>query len=600
MANLADNPDHTFQDRADPVSAPIAQGDVLESGERGVIPRHDLLTAGAALFARLKAVGVDYVFVNSGTDFPPVIEGLSDAMSRDLALPEALLITHEHAAVGMAHGYYLATGRAQAAMLHTNVGLANAAIGAINAASDRIPIILMSGRTPATEQGRFGSRTFPIGWGQEMRDQTALVREACKWDYELRFPEQVPELIDRAYAIATSSPKAPVYISLPREVLCEPCSRSSVVQPTTMRATTAAPTIGDIDHIAQLLANAERPVIFAQQGAGDQAGFEALSRIADAWSIPVCQYWAVATAIPTDHPCYVGSSPEPWLSEADVVLVIDSLAPWEPARHAPAFTATVVQMGPDPLFQRVPIRNFRSDITITCDTSTGIRMLENALQSFEGNRNNLGRRRETIEGYVAAARIKRSQAATVAETMNKSYVGRCLSEAISDYDPIVLSELGCPLDQMVLRRHDSWRQEPHSGGLGWSFPCGLGMQLADRDRLVVATMGDGSYIFSNPVACHQIAEALRLPILVLVLNNGGYDAVEQSVVGHYPDGRAAAANYVPLTRIEPTPDFTKIAAASRGYAARVERPADFPGALATAVAHVRERREQALLEIIIA
>ena len=64
---------------------------------------------------------------------------------------------------------------------------------------------------------------MPIGWGQEMRDQAALVREACKWEYEVRFPEQVPELLDRALAIATSTPSGPVYLSLPREVLCEPC-----------------------------------------------------------------------------------------------------------------------------------------------------------------------------------------------------------------------------------------------------------------------------------------------------------------------------------------------------------------------------------------
>ena len=81
----------------------------------------------------------------------------------------------------------------------------------------------MSGRTPTVEQDRFGARTVPIGWGQEMRDQAALVREACKWDYELRFPEQVPDLLDRAIAIANSTPKGPVYLSLPREVLCEPC-----------------------------------------------------------------------------------------------------------------------------------------------------------------------------------------------------------------------------------------------------------------------------------------------------------------------------------------------------------------------------------------
>ena len=79
------------------------------------------------------------------------------------------------------------------------------------------------------------------------------------------------------------------------------------------------------------------------------------------------------------------------------------------------------------------------------------------------------------------------------------------------------------------------------------------MQLADRDRLVVATMGDGSYIFANPVACHQIAEALALPILVIVLNNAEWGAVRQSVLGLYPDGQAARANRMPLTGLSPVP-----------------------------------------------
>ena len=168
------------------------------------------LTAGGALLARLKTIGVDYIFANSGTDFPPIIEGLAEAAAKSVPLPQALVMPHEGAAMGMAHGYYLATGRSQVVMAHTNVGLANCAIGAINAAVENIPVLLFSGRTPVTEQGRFGARTVPIGWGQEMRDQTALVREASKWDYELRFPEQVGELADRAYAIANSTPKGPV------------------------------------------------------------------------------------------------------------------------------------------------------------------------------------------------------------------------------------------------------------------------------------------------------------------------------------------------------------------------------------------------------
>jgi acetolactate synthase-1/2/3 large subunit len=184
--------------------------------------------------------------------------------------------------------------------------------------------------------------------------------------------------------------------------------------------------------------------------------------------------------------------------------------------------------------------------------------------------------------------------------MTKAWVSLCLSEAIAGRRASVLSELGCPLGPMTLREPGSWHQEPHSGGLGWSFPCGLGIQLADRGRLVVATMGDGSYIFSNPVACHQIAEALGLPLLVLVLNNGEWGAVRQSVLGLYPDGHAARANRTPLTSLSPSPDFTKVAAASRAWTARVEHGRDLPATLSAALRHIDERRGHALVEARIA
>src|ERR1700744_3303886 len=222
------------------------------------------ITAGGALLARLKAVGVDYIFANSGTDFPPIIEGLAEAAAQDIALPRPIVIPHENGAMGIAHGYYLATGRAQAVMAHTNVGLANCAIGAINAATEHVPVLLFSGRTPTLEQGRLGARTVPIGWGQEMRGQTALVGEATKWDYELRFPEQALEVVDRAYAIAGSTPRGPVYVSLPREVLCEPCPVEGLDGPSRMAPVEVAPSAEALETAAIWLAAAQRPVIVAQ------------------------------------------------------------------------------------------------------------------------------------------------------------------------------------------------------------------------------------------------------------------------------------------------------------------------------------------------
>jgi len=559
------------------------------------------ITAGGALLARLKSAGVDYIFANSGTDFPPIIEGLAEAAANDIPLPHAVVIPHEHAAMGMAHGYYLGTGRPQAVMAHTNVGLANCAIGAINAATEHVPVLLFSGRTPTVEQGRFGARTVPIGWGQEMRDQAALVREAVKWDYELRFPEQVPAVVDRAHAIATSTPRGPVYVSLPREILCEPCPADGLAAAPTMVPVEIAPSVAALAQAATLLAGAERPLIIAQRGAGSAEGFATLAALATEWAIPVCQYWAVQLAVTTDHAMHVGMDPGPFLAEADVVLVLDSLAPWSPAIHAPPPGCMVIQAGPDPLYARFLVRNFPCDLALAGDTADLIIALQQAMEPSRPERAAaLQARRERIGVRAAIIRTKAldtARAGGSGERMTKAWVSRCLSDAVAGRLVSILSELGCPLEPMTLGEANTWFQEPHSGGLGWSFPTALGLQLAHPDRLVIATMGDGSYMFANPVTCHQIAEAMHLPVLILVLNNREWGAVRQSVIGLYPEGHAARANTMPLTSLDPTPDFAMVARASRAWAASVSDPAELPGALAAAINHVTTTKTQALIEI---
>ena len=127
----------------------------------------------------------------------------------------------------------------------------------------------------------------------------------------------------------------------------------------------------------------------------------------------------------------------------------------------------------------------------------------------------------------------------------------------------------------------------------------MGMKLADPERLIIATMGDGSYMFANPVACHQIAEAHDIAILVVVVNNGAWGAVRNSVVGLYPDGYAARSNQMPLTGLTPSPDFAAVAKASRAHAETIEDIDDLPAALDRAIAVVEDERRLALLNVIV-
>jgi len=556
------------------------------------------ITAGGAIFTRLKALGVDYVFANSGTDFPPIIEGLAEAAAKDIELPTPIIIPHEHAALGMAHGYYLISGKAQAVMLHTNVGLSNGATGAINAACEQIPMLLMSGRTPVMEGDRFGARTVPIGWGQEMRDQTALVREACKWDYELKFPEQIAGLLDRAHAIANSTPKGPVYMSLPREVLCEATPREGLEGPATIQPVTGAPNPSDIQTAARWLAEAKNPLVIAQRGAGDKKSFKAFAKWAEEWGIAVSSWWATHLAISTEHPCHVGSDPGPWMEKADVVVVLNCLAPWWPDKHKLADGAKVINIGPDPVFSRFPVRNFRSDLTIAGESALTVPALIEAMAPLKRNPDALAARRDRLAKASANNRTAIVEKATdTTRGITKSYVSHCLGKALDGVKSSVFSELGTILGSISREDHNSWFQEPHSGGLGWSFPTALGAQLADPDRVCVATMGDGSYMFSNPTACHQIAEALELPVLIIILNNEEWGAVRASVTGLYPSGFASRANEMPLTALKPSPDFTNVAAASRAWARKVTDPDELPKVIDQALRVVRENRRVALLDV---
>ena len=560
------------------------------------------MIAGGALFRKLKALGVEYVFANSGTDFPPIMEGIVAARMDGVDLPQAITVPHEHVAVGMAHGYFHITGKSQAVMLHTNVGLANGIIGAINAACDQIPMFLMSGRTPVAEGGRFGARTVPIGWGQEMFDQAALVREACKWDYELRFPDQIADVLDRGWSIANSTPKGPVYLSLPREILCADCPPDRLDLPSPMAPASTAPDREALRQAAELLANAENPLIIAQRGAGTERAFASLAEFVENWAIPLSHYWANQIAIPMSSPCHVGWYSEDLLQEADVVLVIDSLAPWWPDRAAPGSRAKVIQLGPDPLFARSsPMRTFRSDITLTGDTGPALLELIARVNRHVRDDALISARRSRIGQIAQTERdaVRANAEVGCGNPMSKEWVSHCLGLAVKGRKASVFHELGCPLPPLELDAHLGYFQEPHSGGLGWGLPAAMGARLADPERLCFATIGDGSYMFANPTACHQVCEALGLPVITLVLNNGEWGAVRHSAMGLYPCGHAVKANEMPLTSLRPGPDFTKTAEASGAYTETVVEGRELPATLDRAIKVATDERRQVLLNVII-
>ena len=189
-------------------------------------------TGAEAFLAQMRALGsVRYMFANTGTDHGPLIEAMARTAGEDPRDIRPIVVPHELAAVSMAHGYYNVTHEPQMVLVHTLPGTANALGGVINAASVNVPLFLCAGRTPITEGELRGGKSQNIHWRQESRDQGSVVREFVKWDYEIRTNQNLAAVVSRAYKIAMSEPRGPVYMTLPREWLAEGMESTQVMPP---------------------------------------------------------------------------------------------------------------------------------------------------------------------------------------------------------------------------------------------------------------------------------------------------------------------------------------------------------------------------------
>jgi acetolactate synthase-1/2/3 large subunit len=542
--------------------------------------------------------GIEYIFGNAGTDFPPLIEAIARAQQLGRPVPQPVVVPHENVAMAMAHGNYMVTGRLQAVMVHVGLGTANAINGIYNAARLNIPILLAAGRTPITESGVFGGRNNYINWAQEMFDQAGMLRELVKWEYELRHPAQLEAVLDRAMAVAQSSPPGPVYLTLPREVLAATRSKSMLrASPVMTPATRPEPCAKAVARLADLVAAAKRPVIVTSAAGHAEEVWPALAGFAERFAIPVVQYRPRYMALPTDHPMHCGYNPTPFVRAADLVIVLESDVPWIPDEVGPV-EAKVVQVGLDPLFQRYPMRSFAADLAILSDTATLLRHLEEALSTREVDDGIIAVRRQEVEqqrrSYGVRSQFTEGKAPA---SMTPRWVTACINAA-KDEDTILINEYPFVLEELTVDRPGRFFAHSPAGGLGWAMGAALGAKLGRPSATVIAGIGDGTYMFGNPTPVHMVSRALGLPVLFVIFNNRRWGAVHRATLSMYPDGYAAQEAEPPFATLEPSPDYEQIVTASGGYGERVDDPAELPAALQRALHAVRVEGRQAVLNVI--
>jgi acetolactate synthase-1/2/3 large subunit len=551
----------------------------------------------------LRVMGIKYLFGNAGTDFAPIIDGFARFAIEGKTFPQPLTVPHEFCAVSMAHGYYMVTGEPQVVMVHTTVGTANALGAIINASRSRIPLILTAGRTPITEQGFVGSRDALIHWAQESFDQAAMVREFVKWDYELRNFSQLETVVRRAFAIAMAEPKGPVYLTLPREILAEVHTEFAPADGGPLSPVTpASPDPEKIKELAALLAGAEHPLIITRTLGQNPQAISALVALAETFALPVIEYpLPQYTNFPTDHPLHLGFDSEPYIPSADVILVIESDVPWLPSVHKLNPEARVVHIGIDPLQSRYPVWGFPADMAIVADPGVAVHLLKEALSMLCSRH----------EAKIAArfdrlqAEHNRQRKSWGEEVLKKGsapaitfeWITHCLNQ-LKDEEMIFVNEYDLRLRHIDLRTPGRYFGNSPAGCLGWGVGAALGAKLAVTEKSVVAVVGDGSYIFSVPSACHMVSAMYQLPILVVICNNGGWNAPQLATRGVHPQGWAVRTEYFPFTCFTAQPAYEMFVQACGGYGAAVKEPRELPVALEKALKVVQEEKRQAVVNVV--
>jgi acetolactate synthase-1/2/3 large subunit len=557
-------------------------------------------TVAEACFVALRDRGVRNVYFNAGTDFAPIVEAYAKAGPDIHRFPTPLLVTHENVAAGMAHGAYLMTGTPQAVMVHVSVGTANAACAMMNAARDHVPLIVLAGRSPILEDGPAGARDTTIQWGQELYDQAAIVRELVKWDYELRDPRQLTDVVDRAMTVAASHPRGPVYLTLPREVLAETLDPPESLVPANVAVPTEpGPDPAAVDVLADRLATAEFPVIVVTSTGADQRTVGPLAEFCERFAVGVVEPQPRYANVPAEHPYHLGYRAEDALATADVVCYLECPVPWIPRRGGPGGDVFVAQVGPDPIFTGLPMRSHRSDLTVT---ATSARLLEALTSAMDGRRLEQPHRAELLAEKSAQVRDRIARATTRIREEEGPITPEFLSDVIgealaADEQTVLFNEYWASAERIRPSRPGSYFLLPRAGGLGWGLPAALGAKHAAPAKTVIAAVGDGAYLFANPAACHHAAAKHDLPVLTVVANNARWGAVDSATRSMYPEGEAVRHSEGRFSSLAPMPAFEMYAEASGGYGERVTSRSDARAALSRALHAVQVEGRQALLNV---
>jgi len=548
--------------------------------------RQKTYTGADALNDALITAGVDCVFLNSGTDYPPIIESWAKREAEGLKVPRVIISPHEYAAMSAAQGYAQITGKAQAVFVHVDVGTQNLGGAVHNAFRCRIPVFIFAGISPYTMEGELhGGRNSHIQFIQNAADQAGIVRGYTKLNFEYRSGKNIQQMTYRALQIAQSEPMGPVYMTATREVLEE----DGIDIGADMRRWGAISPLGldgeSVRILSLALSKAKKPLIITAYSGRNTECVGELVKLAEKLAIPVIEANEQSRMnFPGDNPLHAGFDVRGFIEYADTVLVLDCDIPWIPAVTKPKASCRVFCLDSDPLKEHIPLWSVKAERYMRADSYTALRQLS---EELERNYSALDKaliesRRTKVHDIHKKMRSSWKSPGGTEGVITPEFLTECVREVIDD-DTVILNETitSRPATERLLPRNKPGTLFGNGGSsLGWHGGAAVGMKLACPDKDIVALAGDGTYIFSCPTAVYWMAARYNTPFMTVIYNNQGWNAPKMITAGQHPDGFAVKSGSY-WTSLAPSAQLDMVAHAAGGaFAKTVSDPKDLRQALA--------------------
>ena len=516
-------------------------------------------TAAAALVEQLVINGITHVFCVPGESYLPVLDALRDS---------GITVTvcrHEGGAAMMAEAMGKVTGRPGICFVTRGPGATNASAGIHIAQHDSTPMIMFVGQVETSVRER---EAF-----QEL-DYRAVFGSMTKWTAEVDHASRITEFVSRAFYTASSGRPGPVVVALPKDVLSE---RTSVANAPAFEPVETSPGEEEMTKLSELLVESKNPLFVLGGSRWSETARRQIHEFAERAGLPIATSYRRSTLFDPLHPLYAGDlglGPNPKLvaraKAADLLVLVGGRLGEFPSQGYSVLSS------PSPQTKLVHIHPGAEEIGRVYRPHLAIHASPNRFVA-------------ALRRLALTPNPVWRESADIAHADYRAWTGTATPQPgdVNLGEIMIWLRNHAPTDTILCNgagNYASWIHRfyrfrefmthvaPTSASRGYGMPAAIAMQRLHPDRLVLSVNGDGDFLMSGQE--FAIAVQYRLPIIVIICDNGMYGTIRMHQEREFP-GRISA------TELH-NPDFDAYARAFGGFGAVVNKTSDFPHAFQAA------------------